>query len=184
MKISLKIASGVLVLALLGIVSIAVHLHRRKQLAAASELYNDIAPISKGAPRISVSVLRQLTSEDFTVVTDLRYLPSQVKKSFCNVEDCNYHDTKFDMVNPGERMSTDYILPGVPNKRLVFAGLNNDCAIIVYELGGYVPFLRAAILDFRDGQAWDTTLNSYSIKNLTDLRVQLSQKEYGLADQK
>ena len=107
-----------------------------------------------------------------------------MKESFCNVEACNYGGTKFDMVNPDETMSTDYILPGVPNKRLVFAALNRDSAIVVYERGGYANLLRTTILDFRDGKTWDTTLNSYSIRNLPALRVALSQEKYGMADGK
>ncbi len=184
MSISLKTAFVVVILALLGIVALGVHRHRVNQATTASQLYNDTAPIPKGAPRISASVLRWVASADFSVVTDLRYLPTRVKESFCNVEDCNYGGTKFDMVNPGETMSTDYILPGVPNKRLVFAALNRDSAIVVYERGGYANLLRTAILDFRDGKTWDTTLNSHSIRNLPELRVALSQEKYGMADGK
>jgi hypothetical protein len=184
MSISLKTASVVVILALVGIIAVAVHRHRVNQAIAASQLYNDTAPIPKDSPRISASVLRQLASADFSVVTDLRYLPSRVKESFCNVEECNYRGIKFDMVNPGETMSTDYILPGVPNKRLVFAALNRDSAIVVYERGGYANLLRTTILDFRDGKTWDTALNSYSIKNLRELRVALSQENYGVADGK
>jgi hypothetical protein len=161
MRLSLKIACVVTILALLGIVAVAVHRHRLKQDTAVSQLYNETAPIAKGAPRIPASALGPLTSADFMVVTNLRYLPSRVKESFCNVEDCDYVGIKFDMVNPGETMSTDYILPGVPNKRLVFAALNKDSAIVVYEKGGYANLLRTTILDFRDGRAWDTTLNSF-----------------------
>jgi hypothetical protein len=184
MSISLKTAFVVVILALLGIAVLAVHRHRVNQATAASQFYDDTSPIPKGAPRTSASVLRQLTSADFSVVMDLRYLPSRVKESFCNVEACNYGGTKFDMVNPDETMSTDYILPGVPNKRLVFAALNRDSAIVVYERGGYANLLRTTILDFRDGKTWDTTLNSYSIRNLPALRVALSQEKYGMADGK
>jgi hypothetical protein len=177
---SLKTACLIVTLALFGIVAIAVQRHRVKQGTAVSQLYNDTLPIAKGAPRIPASVLRQLTSADFMVVRDLRLLPSRVKESFCNVEDCERD--KFDMVNPGETMSTDYFLPGVPNKRLVFAALNRDSAIVVYERGGYANFLRTTILDFRDGKTWDSTLNSHSIRELPDLRVALGQENYGVAD--
>jgi hypothetical protein len=178
MRLSLKIACAVTILALLGIVAVAVNRYRLKQDTAVSQLYNEIASIAKGAPRIPASALGPLASADFMVVTNLRYLPSRVKESFCNVENCNYVGIKFDMVNPGETMSTDYILPGVPNKRLVFAALNKDSAIVVYEKGGYANLLCTTILDFRDGRAWDTTLNSYSIRNLHDLRVALTQEKY------
>lgn len=78
------------------------------------------------------------------------------------------------MVNPGETMSTDYILSGVPNKRLVFAALNKNSAIIVYEQGGFANTLRATILDFKDLKSWDTTLD-HRIRNLGDLRTALIQ---------
>lgn len=60
-----------------------------------------------------------------------------VKGSFCNIEKCNFVGVKFDMVNSGEAMSTDALIPGVPNKRLRFAALNDDSAIVFYEWGGY-----------------------------------------------
>ena len=126
MRLSFKIAWVAAILVLLGIAGLAVHRHRSRQATALSQLYSGIAPIPKGAPRITPSAHHQLLSADFTVVTDLRYLPSGVKQSFCNVEECNYVGTKFDMVNPGSVMSTDYIIPGVPNKRLVFAALNRN----------------------------------------------------------
>lgn len=182
MRVSRKIVCTVVILALLGILTVAVHRHRVQQSAAISQLYIGAAVIPRGAPRISASVLHQLASADFIVVTDLRYLPLIVKESFCKIEMCNYVGIKFDMVNPGETMSTDYILPRVPNKRLVFAALNRDSAIVVYERGGYANVLRATILDFKDGTAWDTTLNNYSIRNLSDLRVALIQENYAVAD--
>lgn len=75
MSISLKTACVVVILALLGLVAIAVHRQRVEKTTSACQVYDDTAAMPKGAPRISASVLRQLTSADFTVVTDLRYLP-------------------------------------------------------------------------------------------------------------
>ena len=99
---------------LLGAAAITMRWHR--QAVAVSHLYSGAISIPKGAPRIPMSTLRQLTSADFTVVTDLRFVPLAVKESFCNIEECHQHvGNNFDMVNPGETMSTDYILPGVPN---------------------------------------------------------------------
>lgn len=184
MRLSLKIACAVTILVLLGIAGITVHRNRLKQAAALWQLYNDTMSIPQGAPRISASALGQLTAANFTVVTDLRYLPVRVKESFCNVELCNYVGGRFDMVNPGKAMSTDYLLPRVPNKRLVFAALNRDSAIVVYERGGYVNVLRTMILDFRDQRAWDATLDTYSVRNLHDLRLALTQDKYTAAEAK
>ena len=65
-----------------------------------------------------------------TIVTDVRKLPESVRVSFCNIEKCNFVGVKFDMVNPSETMSTDYVIPGVPNKQLRFAALNGHSAIV------------------------------------------------------
>ena len=178
MRLLPKVAFVVIALILVGVAIVAVHRHRVKQTVVLSQLYNGVHRIPRNAPRISSSELSQLVSADFSVVTDLRYLSSDVKESFCNVEHCEYEGVRFDMVNPGDRMSTDYILPGVPNKRLVFAAVNQESAIVVYERGGYANFLRAMILDFKDGSAWNTTLNSHSIRNLRDLRTALAQEHY------
>ena len=109
-------------------------------------------------------------------MTDIRQLPSRVKDSFCNVQHCNYVGVKFDMVNPDETNSTDLIVPGVPNRRLVFAGLNKDSAVLVYEVGSYASFLRASILDFKTGAAWNG--NVRDVKNMRDLRTFLAQENH------
>jgi hypothetical protein len=69
-------------------------------------------------------------------------------------------------------------IEGVPNKRLVFAALNKESAIVVYERGGYANFLCATILDIRDGSAWGSALNNYKVKNMHDLRAALAEEDY------
>jgi hypothetical protein len=93
---------------------------------------------------MALAQLDKLMHENFLVVTEVRKLPESVKASFCNIEQCNLVGVKFDMVNPGETMSTDYIIPGVPNKQLRFAALNSDSAIVFYERGGYASQLCVA----------------------------------------
>jgi hypothetical protein len=171
----------VIALSLLTVVAVAVSAarrHRVRQAIAIAEVYKDIRPVPTNAPHIPALVLAQLVNADFKIVTNLRYVPSSVKESFCNVERCNYIGVKFDMVNPGDIMSTDNIIEGVPNKRLVFAALNKESAIVVYERGGYANILCAAIIDFRDGSAWGSALNNHKVKNMHDLRAALAEEEY------
>jgi hypothetical protein len=163
---------------LLAVSVIAVRRHRVRQATAIAELYEGIRPLPTNASRIPVPVVTQLVNADYEVVTNLQYVPSPVKDSFCNIERCNYVGVKFDMVNPGDTMSTDDIIEGVPNKRLVFAALNKASAIVVYERGGYVSFLCATILDFRDGSAWGSTLNNHNVKDMHDLRAALAEEKY------
>jgi len=175
---SFKVAVSLLLVTILAVAVIAVRCHRAQQATAIAELYEGIRPVPTNAPRIPAPVLSQLVNADFKVVTNLRYVPSPVKDSFCNIERCNYIGVKFDMANPGDTMSTDYIIDGIPNKRLVFAALNKESAIVVYERGGYANFLCATILDFRDGSAWGSALNNHNVKNMHDLRAALAEEEY------
>ena len=173
-----KIVIALSLLVLLVVTITVVRRHRVRQALAIAQLYEGARPVTVNAPSIPVPVLRQLLNADFEVVTNLRYVPPPVKESFCNIEKCDYVGVKFDMVNPGDTMSTDYIIAGVPNKRLVFAALNKESAIVVYERGGYANILRAIIIDFRDGSAWGSALNIYRVKNMHDLRVALAEEDY------
>jgi hypothetical protein len=82
------------------------------------------------------------------------------------------------MVNPGVEMSTDYVLPGAPNKRLVFAGESSAAAILVYELGGNANVLIAITFDYRAGRIWTATLNNYSVRSVQELRNAVKQGDY------
>jgi hypothetical protein len=145
-----KVVIALSLLILLAVAVIAIRRHRVRQATAIAELYQGIRPVPTNAPRIPAPVLSQLVNADFKVVTNLRYVPSSVKNSFCNIERCNYMGVKFDMVNPGDTMSTDYMIEGVPNKRLVFAALNKASASVVYERGGYANLCWLSVKWRRD----------------------------------
>jgi hypothetical protein len=108
-------------------------------------------PLQKLSATMSLAQLDKVMHENFVIVTDVRKPPESVKGSFCNIEKCNFVGVKFNMVNPGEVTSADYIIPGVPNKQLGFAALNSDSAIVFYKRGGY------AGATLRDGVRLSTT---------------------------
>lgn len=135
-------------------------------------------PIEKAASTITLSELDALVRQNFSLVTKVADLPETVRTSFCNIEHCNFKGVKFDMVNPGDPMSTDYVIPGVPNKRLRFAALNDDAAIISYEWGGYANQLCVTVFDFRGGKSWGASLKNYHIKTLDDLRAAILAKDF------
>src|ERR1700730_1557742 len=115
-------------------------------------------PLQKDSATMSLAQLDKLMRENFVILTDVRKLPESVKSSFCNIEKCNFVGVKFDMVNPGEAMSTDYIIPGVPNKQLRFAALNGNSAIVLYEWGGYADQECVTVFDFREHTLWGASL--------------------------
>jgi hypothetical protein len=87
------------------------------------------------------------------------------------------------MVNPGGEMSTDMIVPGLPSRRLMFAAINNGSAAIVYEHGGFVGTVRAAIFDFTNQTDSVTGLNS-NVRDLQDLRKALTHRQPSLRQPK
>jgi len=135
-------------------------------------------PTPRNGPMMSLTELDRLIHEDFVIVTDVRKLPESVKVSFCNIEKCNFVGVKFDMVNPGEAMSTDYIIPGVPNKQLRFAALNGHSAIVFYEWGGYADQLCVTAFDFREHTSWGASLKMFRVSTLDQLRTAISDRQF------
>jgi hypothetical protein len=88
--------------------------HRRTvRLIGIAAHYRGLRPIPASAPRIPSSELDRPLVANFTVIRDFRQIPSAVLSSFVNL--VGQEGTKPPMVNPGEEMSTDLILPGVPS---------------------------------------------------------------------
>lgn len=137
-----------------------------------------VLPIPRGGPTISLPELDKLIREDFVVVTDVRNLPESVKVSFCNIEKCNFVGVKFDMVNPGETMSTDYIIPKVPNKQLRFGALNDHSAIVFYKWGGFADQLCVTAFDFREHTSWGASLKVFRVNTLDQLRTAISARQF------
>ena len=122
-------------------------------------------------------VVRTLSGK-FDMVNDIATLPQPVKRSFCNLEHCNYEGVKFDMVDPGEPMSNDDVTVGVPNKRLRFAAINNTSAIVFYEWGGFVGQHCVTIFDFQHRKSWGGSLTSYRVTTLEQLRSAITSKQF------
>lgn len=135
-------------------------------------------PIPKSGSTMSFPELDKLIHEDYVIVTDVRKLPETVKLSFCNIEKCNFVGVKFDMVNPGEPMSTDYIIPGVPNKQLRFAALNGHSANVFYEWGGFADQLCVTAFDFREHTSWGASLRVFRVNTLDQLRTAISDRRF------
>jgi hypothetical protein len=76
------------------------------------------------------------------------------------------------MVDPGSPMSTADIIPGVPSRRLIFAGVGDDVAVLVYEQGGYVNAINATVFSYvNGGAAWGATLDHDSVDSISALRA-------------
>jgi hypothetical protein len=75
------------------------------------------------------------------------------------------------MNDPGERIGTDFIIPGIPARRLVFAAVGHSSAVLVYEQGGYATTLNATVFSYVNGGAWRAILDNRSVDNVSALKT-------------
>jgi hypothetical protein len=172
-----KARAIMIIMMLCAAVSLFLSSCKKAQYSEGSPLAHEV-PLQKDSATMSLAQLDKLMRENFVIVTDVGKLPESVKGSFCNIEKCNFVGVKFDMVNPGEAMSTDYIIPGVPNKQLRFAALNSDSAIVLYKLGGYADQECVTAFGFREHTSWGATLKVFHVNSLDQLRTAISGRQF------
>lgn len=82
----------------------------------------------------------------FSIEKDVNQLPSELKLEFARLSG----DKIFKMANPGEEyQSTDVIdRPGLPWRRLLFAGASEDNIFVLYEKGGRAHSYHVAVFHF------------------------------------
>jgi len=85
-------------------------------------------------------------------------VPPALKQSFTN-----FTGLPFDLNDPGERIGTDSVIPGVPSRRLVFAAVGDNSAVLVYEQGGRATMLNAIVFSDVNGGAWRAILDNRSV---------------------
>lgn len=107
---SSRIFAALIVVVILGAVFLCKH--GANEADANSQLYGGLQPIPKNASAMPDKEPSEILSTDFRIVHRLRYVPAIVKKSFCNVQQCDSSNGEFDMVDPGQTMNTDFVLPG------------------------------------------------------------------------
>ncbi len=153
----------ILVLVLIAIALVVLH-HPHDQRIL---IRVNLEPVPKGAPNLNqADIEKMLGVERFQIVRRVRDVPVAVQKSFTNLT-----SFPFEMADPGKNMMDDVIVPGLPARRLVFAGISDDSAFVVYEQGGYVDTLEAVFFWFElGGRNWGTIL-TVSVNDVASLRA-------------
>ena len=142
------------------IVGIILFVHTRR-----TPLTFNVQPLPKSPRTLTATDVERLLGRDFQLIRDVRQIPTVVRQDFSTLA-----AEPFQMVNTGQEMSTDMIIPGVPNKRLVFAAVSNDTAVLVYELGGYVGTLHAMVFCHANGGGgWKAMLDE-PVHDIASLR--------------
>jgi hypothetical protein len=164
--------------ALLAVITAGLWLRYSRPLRQATSPLAEVTALPPGAGTMTLAELDSTLGDHFETITNLAEIPQAVEESFCRVEHCNFKGVRFDMVNPGEAMSTDFMIPGVPNKRLKFAATNDHSAVVFYEWGGYADQHCVVVLDFRRRTSWGACLTTYRVKTFDQLRSAISGRQF------
>jgi hypothetical protein len=158
----LKLKLGLAIVVIAAAAGAAVCLYRAHSPAPTF----NITATQKNARTLTQSEVENLLGSQFVVVRKARQVPPALKQSFTN-----FTGLPFDMNDPGERISTDFIIPGVPSRRLVFAAVGDNSAVLVYEQGGYATMLNAIVFSYVNGGAWRAILDNRSVSDVSTLKT-------------
>lgn len=95
-------------------------------------------PAKKDSPvsrKLSAAEKAHVLDGDFTIEKNVAHLPDNLKSAFAKLA----KEPDFKMANPGEKFeATDVATePGLPDRRLIFAGTSKNRYFIHYEHGGW-----------------------------------------------
>ena len=126
----------------------------------------NVTPLPKSAHALTPAEVEQILSADFILIRRVQQIPAPVKADYTA-----FANEPFEMVNPGQTRSTDAIIPGVPNKELVFVGLAERNAVLVFKRGGLFDTTNAAVFSHSGtGGVWTARIDDSSGQDIAALR--------------
>jgi hypothetical protein len=140
----------------------------------------NVKPLPQHAPTLNeVDIEKVFGTEHFRVVRRVRQVPVAVKESFSN-----FTELPFDLVDPGEEISSDDLTGGRSSRRLLFLGLSDDSAVLFYEQGGFAGAFNTVVFWFGDGgRGWGATLQHGPIpKDISSLKVAVQKGMFNIWD--
>jgi len=125
-----------------------------------------VAPLPKGTRILTTAEVESILAANFNEIRRVQQIPAPVKADFAALT-----NQPFEMVNPGQTMSTDAVIPGVPNSRLVFAGISDQTAVVIFEHGGLADSFEATVFFHKgDGGMWGAVLFDGQARDISGLR--------------
>jgi hypothetical protein len=150
------------------VVSLAVH---RSHYAAPTF---DVPPLPQGARTLNIAEVEKILFADFTLIRRVQQIPAAVRADYTAVA-----NEPFEMVNPGQRRSTDAITPGVPNKELVFAGISDNNAVLIFKRGGLFDTTNVAVFSHRGtGGLWTARIDDNTVQDIAGLRNAIRNRRF------
>jgi hypothetical protein len=163
-----------ILLGIIGVVAVAVAIGWSAHSRSIPKF--NVKPVPKNAPTLNeVDVVKVLGADKFCLFRRVSQVPAAVKDSFSN-----FTGLPFDLADPGEEISSDLIIPGKSSRRLVFWGLGDDSAVLLYEQGGYVGVSNAVVFRFEEGgRGWGATLDHGPIpKDISSFKAAIQQGNF------
>jgi hypothetical protein len=133
-----------------------------------------VTPLSKDARKLTIAEVEEILRSDFTEFHTIQEIPRSVKLDYTALT-----GNKFEMVNPGYARSTDMIIPGLTNKELVFVGLADQSAVLIFRRGGLADTINLAVLSHKgNGGMWGVRIDDYSVHDISGLRDALQKGRF------
>lgn len=109
----------------------------------------------------------------FTTITDVKSLPASVKQAFTPEG-----SSRIEMANPGHPWSVGCVaIKGLPQQRLIFAGVSGEKSLVHYEQGGRAHTYYVKLFKLEPNQRatllW-TGVSGRAARNIDELRTMIT----------
>jgi hypothetical protein len=157
---------------MLAATAVAVASPRQREKKALGEA----RPLDFGSSGTSESELQHFLDGDFTIIKDMRALPSPVVAAFTEKG-----GSRLVIANPGEKFIAGDVIfdSSVPRKRLIFAGVLGQKSFVYYEQGGIAHGYLLALFEVSSSGVlkplWRGTCSAV-VRNISELRSQLKRR--------
>ena len=83
------------------------------------------------------------------------------------------------MANAGQQVSTDAMIPGVPNKQLVLVGLSDRTDVVFYTEFGFISWDRLMVFSHKNPVGvWEAEITNHSVDDIPGLRIAMQKGEF------
>ncbi len=137
-------------------------------------------PIPRGAATLAKADVENLLTTRYEIVRHVRQVPPALKQSFAN-----FTGLPFDMNDPGDPLSTDNIISGVPSRQLIFAAVGKSSAVLVYEQGSFASYPNVVVFSYgSETKGWAAALDGHAPRDIPALQRTLRESRFRTWEQK
>ncbi len=132
---------------------------------------------------VSHDVQVHLLDGDFKIVRRVDEIPNTCttvfESWFVTISGSRAKPGEISLANPGEAFqASDNIVPGLPFRRLEFAGVSDTKCFIHYQSGGQPAYFCLAVIDYANQKTVCVGDSEKAARNLGELRRMISQRRF------